>query len=330
MQPFISLFVVGVYGHRGASDTDIKRAYRKLSLELHPDKVKARDGNAKAAEELFQQINRAYQVLSNRKSRRLFDTYGSLYEAHEGYYEQLEKTNIPELYSYKKGVHLIYGPNIDAVLRNSEFAWIVSFYQAGCGSCERRVSFFSSLGEKSLETSNVRVAMVNCQMSNLCHYFGIHQLGQILLFPPRQEGGDSWDHEEYSGPLSVQDVLREAGQLKSANLDEASSDRHVKEQLRKLPSSKFRFNSSANKPAAAAAATTTAAAATAVVVAVNAGSSHSRSNGIIRGHTLPYNAADHPGANAIQVAAFIFNTVMGLEPPSLPDPEKRKVLKDEL
>lgn len=53
---------------RGASDTEVKRAYRKLSLELHPDKVKARNGDAKAAEELFQQINRAYQVLSSKRT----------------------------------------------------------------------------------------------------------------------------------------------------------------------------------------------------------------------------------------------------------------------
>lgn len=51
---------------RDANDAEIKRAYRRLSLELHPDKVKAKDGDARQAEQLFQQINRAYQVLSSK------------------------------------------------------------------------------------------------------------------------------------------------------------------------------------------------------------------------------------------------------------------------
>lgn len=76
---------------------------------------------------------------SDSKSRRLFDTYGPLYETQESYYEQLEKNRMPELYSYKKGVHLVHGPNMDSLLRGSEYSWVVSFYQAGCGSCESRV-----------------------------------------------------------------------------------------------------------------------------------------------------------------------------------------------
>ncbi|KAL8270689.1 hypothetical protein Esti_005388 [Eimeria stiedai] len=298
-----------------------------------------------------------FSLFSDRKSRRLFDTYGSLYEAHEGYYEQLEQNGIPELYTYKKGVHLLYAANIDALLRNSDFAWVVSFYQAGCGSCERRVSFFSALGEKSLETSNVRVAMVNCQMSHLCHYFGIHQLGQILLFPPKQEGGDSWDHEEYTGPMSVQDILREAAQLKSASLEEASSDTHVKEQLRKLPSAGNNGGLSAvwivdyYRPSCPPCRQlrselrrlSRSLSRQIRITLVNCDLGRcdvphypylrlfvKHSNGIIRGHTLPYNVADHPGANAIQIAAFVFNTVLGLEPPTLPDPEKKKFVKDEL
>lgn len=341
---------------KGASDTEVKRAYRKLSLELHPDKVKARNGDAKAAEERFQQINRAYQVLSNSKSRRLFDTYGPLYETQESYYEQLEKNRMAELYSYKKGVHLVHGPNMDSLLRGSQYSWVVSFYQAGCGSCEHRVPFFTALGEQSLETSNVRVAMINCHMSHLCHFFGIHQLGQILLFPPKQEGGDSWDHQEYNGPMSVREILEEAGQLKAANLEEASSDRHVKEALRKLPTTGGPGAISAvwivdyYRPSCPPCrqlrselrrlSRTLSQQIRITLVNCDIGRCDvphypylrlfvKHSNGIIRGHSLPYGTADHPGANSIQVVAFIFNSVMGLQPPPLPDSEKNNV-RDEL
>ena len=47
---------------RGASDEDIKRAFRKLALEYHPDR------NKKAgAEDRFKEINEAYQILSDPK-----------------------------------------------------------------------------------------------------------------------------------------------------------------------------------------------------------------------------------------------------------------------
>lgn len=50
---------------KGASDDEIKRAFRKLAIKYHPDK---NQGN-KEAEEKFKDINEAYQVLSeDRKS----------------------------------------------------------------------------------------------------------------------------------------------------------------------------------------------------------------------------------------------------------------------
>ena len=53
---------------RSASDEDIKRAFRKLALEYHPDR------NKKAgAEERFKEINEAYQVLSDRQKRNDYD-----------------------------------------------------------------------------------------------------------------------------------------------------------------------------------------------------------------------------------------------------------------
>lgn len=59
---------------RNATEEEIKKAYRRLAMEHHPDMVK--DGDKKAHEERFKEINEAYQVLSDPQKRKLYDTYG--------------------------------------------------------------------------------------------------------------------------------------------------------------------------------------------------------------------------------------------------------------
>lgn len=56
---------------KGASDDDIKKAYRKQALKWHPDKNKAAN-----AEEKFKEVAEAYEVLSDPKKREIYDQYG--------------------------------------------------------------------------------------------------------------------------------------------------------------------------------------------------------------------------------------------------------------
>jgi curved DNA-binding protein CbpA len=53
-----------------ANQHEIKAAFKKLAVSLHPDK---NPGNAALAEELFKQMNEAYQVLSNTEKRARYD-----------------------------------------------------------------------------------------------------------------------------------------------------------------------------------------------------------------------------------------------------------------
>ncbi|KAJ1172909.1 hypothetical protein NDU88_004751 [Pleurodeles waltl] len=56
---------------RGATEEDIKKAYRKQALRYHPDKNKEA-----GAEDRFKEIAEAYDVLSDPKKREIFDKYG--------------------------------------------------------------------------------------------------------------------------------------------------------------------------------------------------------------------------------------------------------------
>ncbi len=57
---------------RTASDDDIKKAYRRLAMQYHPD----RNGGSKEAEEKFKEITEAYDVLRDPNKRAAFDRYG--------------------------------------------------------------------------------------------------------------------------------------------------------------------------------------------------------------------------------------------------------------
>src|SRR5687767_3301404 len=58
---------------REASQDDIRKAFRKLAREYHPDVAK----DKKNAEEKFKEINEAYEVLSDPEKRKKYDTLGA-------------------------------------------------------------------------------------------------------------------------------------------------------------------------------------------------------------------------------------------------------------
>ncbi len=99
--------ILGV--EKTASEADIKKAYRKLAMEYHPD----RNQGKKDAEEKFKEINEAYAVLSDPAKKRQYDTVGD--------------TRFHQQYSSED------------IFRNTDFSSI--FDELGLGG---RGSFFSS------------------------------------------------------------------------------------------------------------------------------------------------------------------------------------------
>ena len=62
--------VLGV--ERGASQDEIKKAYRRLAMKYHPD----RNPGDKAAEAKFKEVGEAYAVLSDEQKRAAYDRFG--------------------------------------------------------------------------------------------------------------------------------------------------------------------------------------------------------------------------------------------------------------
>jgi len=61
---------------KNASQNDIKKAYRKLSLKYHPDK---NPNNKEQAEEIFKKVSFAYGIVGDEKKRKDYDNYGRDY-----------------------------------------------------------------------------------------------------------------------------------------------------------------------------------------------------------------------------------------------------------
>ena len=57
---------------RGATDEDLKKSYRRLAIQFHPD----RNPGDKDAEEKFKELNEAYQILSDPERRAQYDRFG--------------------------------------------------------------------------------------------------------------------------------------------------------------------------------------------------------------------------------------------------------------
>lgn len=56
---------------KGASEAEIKSAYRKMALKWHPDRNKSNEAVAK-----FKEVTKAYEVLSDPKKKEMYDQYG--------------------------------------------------------------------------------------------------------------------------------------------------------------------------------------------------------------------------------------------------------------
>src|SRR5437763_4443932 len=90
---------------RAAKEAEIKKAFRGLARELHPDVSDAPDAEAR-----FREVVEAYEVLSNSETRELYDRYGHAGLRGGGFHPgQLDFSNLSDIFSAFFGDDLFGG-----------------------------------------------------------------------------------------------------------------------------------------------------------------------------------------------------------------------------
>ena len=127
---------------KNATDEEIKKAFRKLALEFHPDRNKS-----KGAEDKFKEINEAYQVLSDSEKRKSYDQFG--HDGVKGNFQDFDFQNFggfgdifdaffggsqPSSRSRRKGRDLHKSINIS--FKESAFGVDKDVYVERIGSCK--------------------------------------------------------------------------------------------------------------------------------------------------------------------------------------------------
>lgn len=77
-----------------ANENEVRKAYYKLAKIYHPDKIRSEGGDKEAAEEKFKEIKFAYEVLSDKEKRNIYDRYGM-----EGLKEGVSGTEFEDIFS---------------------------------------------------------------------------------------------------------------------------------------------------------------------------------------------------------------------------------------
>jgi len=124
---------------RGASDEEIKKAYRRLARKYHPDVSKAAD-----AKERFQEVSEAYETLKDKEKRAAYDGLGSFRPGqdfrpppdwserfHAGGMDDLGGIDLSDLFASFGGVHARQGPRRG---RDYEVAVHLGLHEAARGS----------------------------------------------------------------------------------------------------------------------------------------------------------------------------------------------------
>lgn len=188
-----------------ASSSDIRKAYRKLSVAFHPDKNPGEEEKA-LADQAFKDIVAAHEILSDPEKRAIFDDMGGA-EAPESFnsqaaYEEYGRKNHDNFYSGSKFIHPLTESLWERRVGSGDTVWLIEFYAPWCGACQQFIPSFKQIAEQLAEDTSVdvEVGSVNCVTDpTICgDWFGIRSYPTLLAVNDKHG-----TRQEYHGSKSV-------------------------------------------------------------------------------------------------------------------------------
>uniref|UniRef100_A0AAR2K206 DnaJ homolog subfamily C member 10 n=1 Tax=Pygocentrus nattereri TaxID=42514 RepID=A0AAR2K206_PYGNA len=197
---------------REASTREIRQAFKKLALTMHPDK----NPNDETAHEKFLKINRAYEVLKDEDLRKKYDKYGEKglqddqqggrYESWSYYrYDFGIYDDDPEVITLDRG-------DFDAAVNSGE-VWFVNFYFPRCSHCHDLAPTWREFAKEM--DGVIRIGAVNCgDNGRLCRSKGISSYPSLYIFRA------GMNPEKYYGDRSKASLTKFAMQFVTSKVTE--------------------------------------------------------------------------------------------------------------
>ncbi|KAM9709669.1 dnaJ homolog subfamily C member 10 isoform 1-T2 [Menidia menidia] len=189
---------------REATTREIRQAFKKLALTMHPDK----NPGDPSAHDRFLKVNRAYEVLKDEDLRKKYDKYGEkgLDEQQGGRYESWN------YYRYDFGIYdddleiiTLDSGDFEAAVNSGEI-WFVNFYFPRCSHCHQLAPTWREFAKEM--DGVIRIGAVNCGDNNhLCRRKGINSYPSLYIYKSGQRP------EKFNGERNKDDLVRFAMQF---------------------------------------------------------------------------------------------------------------------
>ncbi|KAF2353298.1 Thioredoxin domain [Trinorchestia longiramus] len=170
---------------KSATTQDIRKAFKKTALKMHPDKnLEDPDADSK-----FIRINRAYEVLKDEELRKKYDQFGEEglenSQSGRGYHSWTYYRDNFGIYDDDPEIITLSKTDFDASVSGSDTPWFINFYHPMCSHCHTLAPDWRWL---SIELQGVvRIGAVNCDDEYvLCSQQGIRGYPSLIAYPGKE------------------------------------------------------------------------------------------------------------------------------------------------